>query len=163
MIQDFSSDPEKLVEIADRIKASDLAGVEVRTPGQLLQLMALPNFTIGSSASIWTVVPMAYFMSDASTINRASATADALQAIARHVKGIPGRKNVVWLSAGFPFAPPTRARRPGDARGAAPPETPDNFSSQLNRASRSLNDANVALYPVDVRSLAGGYPEVMLR
>jgi VWFA-related protein len=163
MVQDFTGAAERLTQVAAEIKASDLAGVEIRTPGQLSRLLSLPNFTIGGSSSVWVTLPMVYFLSDASAINQATSTADALQAIARSVKGVPGRKNLVWLSAGFPFAPPSRARRPGDARGAVPPETPDNFSSQLNRASRTLNDANVALYPVDVRSLAGGYPEVMLR
>jgi len=42
-------------------------------------------------------------------------------------------------------------------------QTPDDFSSQLNRASKALNDANVATYPVDYQGLDGAYPEVMMR
>jgi len=163
VVQDFTGDPDRLAQIAAQIRASELAGVELRTPDQLVNLLRPPNFTIGGSSSIWVVMPAAYAMADASSINQAIATSDALEAIARHLKGLPGRKNLVWLSAGFPFAPPTRPRSARDARGAAAPETPDNFSAQLNRASRALNEANVAIYPVDVRGLAGGYPEVMLR
>src|SRR5712692_6508611 len=37
-------------------------------------------------------------MSDFYTINRARSTADALEAIANHVAGLPGRKNLIWVS-----------------------------------------------------------------
>jgi VWFA-related protein len=152
VVQDFTNDPERLVQIAAQIQASELAGTELRSPAQLISLLRPPNFTIGSSSSVWVIVPMVYGMTDNSAINQASATSEALETIARHLKGLPGRKNLVWLSAGFPFAPPTRPR-----------QTQDNFLPQLNRASRALNDANVALYPVDVRGLSAGYPDVMLR
>jgi VWFA-related protein len=42
--------------------------------------------------------------SDYVNVNRAELTLDALQAIARHVSRIPGRKNFVWISRGFPFS-----------------------------------------------------------
>jgi VWFA-related protein len=163
IVQDFTGNPDRLVQIAEQIRASEQAGTELRSPSQLVNMLRPPNFTIGSSSSIWVVVPMVYGMVDNSSINQADATTQALVTIARHLKGLPGRKNLVWLSAGFPFSPPTRARRAGDAKGAAAPETPDNFSAQLQNASRALNDANVALYPVDVRGLSAGYPDVMLR
>jgi VWFA-related protein len=163
VVQDFTGDPDRLVQIAEQIRASEVGGTELRSPAQLISLLRLPNFTIGSSSSVWVVVPGAYAMADASSLTQAAATSEALETIARHLKGLPGRKNLVWLSAGFPFAPPTRPRQPGDAKGASPPESPDNFSSQLKRASRALNDANVALYPIDVRGLSAGYPDVMMR
>ncbi len=163
VVQDFTGDPERLTQIAATIRASEQAGVELRSPSQLIGLLRPPNFTIGGSSSVWVVVPGAYAVAAASAVEQATATSAALEAIGRHLRGVPGHKNLVWISAGFPFAPPTPARRPGDARGAAAPETPDNFSAQLKRASRALNDANVALYPVDVRRMAGGFPEVMQR
>jgi hypothetical protein len=97
-----------------------------------------------------------------SAISRATATADAFEAIARHMSGLPGRKNLVWMSAGFPFKPVVSQRKLG-VQAQAPVETPDDFSSQLNRSSRALNDANVAIYPVDYQGLNGNYPEVMKR
>jgi VWFA-related protein len=163
VVQDFTGDPARLAEIASQIRASEQSGIELRTPAQLINILRPPNFTIGSSSSVWVVVPNAYAMADASAISQAVATTDALQAIARHLKGVPGRKTLVWLSTGFPFVPPTRPRTTGGAFGPGGLETPDNFSAQLGRASRALNDANIALYPVDVRRLAGGFPEVMQR
>ena len=163
VVQDFTNNPERLTQIAAQIRALESAGTELRSPAQLISILRPPNFTIGSSSSVWVIMPMAYAMPDNSAINQATATSEALETIGRHLKGLPERKNLVWLSAGFPFAPATRPRRPGDAKGASPPETPDNFLTQLNRAARALNDANVALYPVDVRGLSAGYPDVMLR
>src|SRR6185369_15998620 len=97
-----------------------------------------------------------------SAISRATATADAFEAIARHMSGLPGRKNLIWMSAGFPFKPVVAPRILGRAA-QAPVETPDDFSAQLNRASKALNDANVSIYPVDYQGLNGDYPEVMMR
>jgi len=97
IVQDCTGDPARLTEIASQIRASEQAGIELRTPAQLINILRLPNFTIGSSSSVWVVVPNAYAMADASAINQAVTTTDALQAIAGHLKGVPGRK----LSSGF--------------------------------------------------------------
>jgi hypothetical protein len=77
------------------------------------------------------------------------------------MSGLPGRKNLVWMSAGFPFKPVVAQRKVG-VQAQAPVETPDDFSAQLKRASKALNDANVAVYPVDYQGLSGNYPEVMM-
>jgi VWFA-related protein len=56
---------------------------------------------------------------------RASTTMMALQAIANHLAGLPGRKNLIWVSGGFPV--------PGSA----------------------INHSGIAIYPVDARGLSG--------
>ncbi len=58
---------------------------------------------------------------------RAAATMSALQSIASHVGNIPGRKNLVWLTANLPFS------------GIA--------------LARILSPAQIAAYPVDGRAL----------
>jgi VWFA-related protein len=58
---------------------------------------------------------------------RAEATVAALTAIAAHVANIPGRKNLLWLTANLPFS------------GSA--------------IARILARANIAAYPVDARGL----------
>jgi VWFA-related protein len=162
VIQDFTGDPDVLVRAAQRLRGLDQAGIEVSTHEQLAALL---DPDLGGDADPTSVgIRFATAISSASTINRAVASADAFEAIARHMSGLPGRKNLIWLSAGFPFRPPTAPRRPNDAR-VTPGgiETPDDFSSQLTRASRALNDANVSIYPVDYQGLNGAYPEVMMR
>ena len=63
---------------------------------------------------------------------RAEDTMAALHAIASHVANIPGRKNLVWLTANLPFS------------GAA--------------LARILAPAQIAAYPVDVRGLLARKP-----
>jgi len=163
VIQDFTGDPNALVRAAARIRALDQAGIEVSSMAQLAALLAPPPVSNedGSVTAVGTP-GFANAITTLSAITRATATADAFVAIARHMSGLPGRKNLVWMSAGFPFKPVVAQRRIG-VQAQAPVETPDDFSSQLNRASKALNDANVALYPVDYQGLNGAFPEVMMR
>ena len=66
---------------------------------------------------------------------RAEVTMSALQSIASHVANIPGRKNLVWLTANLPFSGTTLARilspaqiaaYPVDGRALVTRETPEN-------------------------------------
>ena len=70
---------------------------------------------------------------------RAVGTVDALESIGRYLAGVQSRKNLIWVSSGFPLA------AFGD-RGRSK-------TAEINRATRALNDANVALYTVDARGL----------
>jgi VWFA-related protein len=140
---------------------------------------------------------------------RATRTAAALETIAGHVQGIPGRKTLIWISGGFPIQlglrnavdsipqsdPNARSSRgstaqsrQGGGRGAgggtggngggrsggnnqsnpssssssspgastAASELPgagQTFESDVARAIRALNEADVAVYPVNARGL----------
>jgi VWFA-related protein len=64
--------------------------------------------------------------------SRTETTMLALASIAAHVAGIPGRKNLVWLTADLPF--------PGGV------------------AARAVSRANLAVYPVDARGLLPAAP-----
>jgi VWFA-related protein len=67
----------------------------------------------------------------------------AFQAIARHLANVPGRKNLVWITEGFPLF-----------------KWPDDYRPDMEEAARTLNDANVALYAVDARGLIGALGEM---
>jgi len=71
--------------------------------------------------------------------NRATYTIDALESIGHHLAGIRSRKNLIWVSAAFPLNAFAKVGRSATA--------------EISRATRSLNDANVALYAVDARGL----------
>lgn len=73
--------------------------------------------------------------------NRVESTTLALEAIAHHLAAVRGRKNLIWLSSGFPVIGQ-------DDHGG-----PLTFSQQINRAVRVVNDANIAIYPIDDRGL----------
>ncbi len=83
-------------------------------------------------------------MADFTAEIRATSTAAALEAIAAHCARVPGRKNLVWISGGFPMALGFGERRANNHR---------TFNSEEDRAIRALNDADIAVYPVDARRL----------
>jgi VWFA-related protein len=153
VFQDFTGDPNTLVRAAARIRDLDQAGVEVTSMDQLATLMSPDGDPMFDFASAMTM---------SSSVIRATATADAFEAIARHMSGLPGRKNLIWMSAGFPFKPIVRQRTLG-VQAQPTVENANDFSDQLMRAEKALNDANVAVYPVDYQGLNGNYPEVMMR
>jgi VWFA-related protein len=68
-------------------------------------------------------------------------TLGALETIANYVKGMPGRKNLLWLSGAFPLVV-----------GAA--HTSRRFEPEMKRTVAALNDANVSVYPIDARGLS---------
>lgn len=120
--------------------------------------------------------------------NAIEATLEAFQHMAEAFAGIPGRKSLIWATAAFPFGldagtggilSPTVYRQGtlmntplfGDRRsrsGALPsfPSIDDvHNSGQLTRLEpvyqrtlQMLNDANMAVYPVDARGLMVFFP-----
>src|SRR6185295_4276228 len=105
-------------------------------------------------------------------------TTDALTAIARHIAVIPGRKNLIWVSGTFPIgigndlevraqanAMPSLGRNttPATQMGGLPDvpagpgfggaQSQQLFTDDIQRSWRALNQANVAVYPVDARGL----------
>src|SRR5258708_28142830 len=62
--------------------------------------------------------------------NRADVTVAGMETIARHLSGIQGRKNLVWITSGFPIISKDELGRPTV------------FSKETGRAMRALSDAN---------------------
>lgn len=87
-------------------------------------------------------------ISDFANIDRAATTTSAIEAIANHVSHIPGRKNLVWVSASFPIS----IGFDGESLGQ-PGREQRSFSEDVEHAARTLNQANMAIYPVDARGL----------
>jgi VWFA-related protein len=85
---------------------------------------------------------------------RTTDTLLAFESIAAHLAGVPGRKALIWISSAFPLQIDVRA--PGN--GTFPDAIPGAqlYSSEVGRAMTKLNNANVALYPVDARGLGCG-------
>jgi VWFA-related protein len=88
-------------------------------------------------------------LTDFYTVNRVERTAGTLEDIANHLAPLPGRKNLIWVSGSFPLyiwldAPYTPAIATQERR---------TFSNEIERAARALNNAGLAIYPVDARGL----------
>jgi hypothetical protein len=70
--------------------------------------------------------------------------AAALEAVAKHLAGLPGRKNLIWVSGRFlmnlgSFQKHLRWNQ----------SCQDSFSREVEAAARALSSANVAIYLID--------------
>jgi len=139
-VQDFTSDSRALLQALVRDKPYN--GPQIAEPGRDTLTDAVNLFLHSATDAA----------NEAVVINRAYRTAAALEAIARHVSSLPGRKNLIWVSAAFPISlgfdglpvqPPNSSFRPDDR----------NFLSLVEEAARALNDADMAIYPVDAAGL----------
>ncbi|MES1260288.1 MAG: VWA domain-containing protein, partial [Acidobacteriota bacterium] len=72
---------------------------------------------------------------------RVENTLATLSAIGKHMAVLPGRKAILWVTSAFP---------PGELRASFP----DRFSKTV----AALNEANVAVYPIDARGLTPAPP-----
>ena len=70
------------------------------------------------------------------------ATFLSLLALAQAFNGVPGRKTMVWITAGFPFHVADIEHDPSAQN-----------KDLAARTYQALNDANIAIYPVDARGL----------
>jgi len=129
------------------IASSAAAGAAAGLAGEavaMAQQEAIMNQFLGHES--------AYFQVD--SVQR---TLDALIAIANYLAHFPGRKNLIWVSSAFPisigFDTP---RAPGDTRDQI------HFTSDLEHSYKvlnsALNNASMAIYPVDARGLVAGAP-----
>lgn len=116
---DFSSDREQLLAVVEKFDATSKTRREEVEPG-----------------STHTPVPGRFnslvdqerlMLAGMKNQDRGQITIDALRAIVSHVAGIPGRKNLIWLTANLPYS------------GTA--------------IARILSPAQIAAYPVDARGL----------
>jgi len=83
--------------------------------------------------------------------DRAMYTLESLRAVSRHLARIPGRKNLVWLTTGFPMTIVEMENRRSsyihDLRPA------------MTATAKAIGDADVVLYPVSALGLVGA-PEL---
>lgn len=86
-------------------------------------------------------------------------TLEGLQQVAQSVTGFPGRKSLIWAGGGFPFSVSDNTMQ------LAPPGR-DSLTDVLpvyERTWQLLNDAEIALYPIDVKGLQSFTPSAAIR
>ena len=85
------------------------------------------------------------------TGDRVVNTLASFEAIAQHLTGLPGRKNLIWLSGGIPLT--IGFDEMPQAGGTFSTRDRRIFSVEMDAAVRALNNSGVAIYPVDARGL----------
>ena len=111
---------------------------------------------------------------------RIEITLNAMRSLARILGGVPGRKSVLWVTAGFPFSLIPEDRTISDTElaeslptisqlslgtrssGSVASITRQGHAEEIRLAAAQLASSQIAIYPVDARGLVSGMEETML-
>ncbi|MDP9171010.1 MAG: VWA domain-containing protein [Acidobacteriota bacterium] len=144
VLHDFTTDSSALLQQLAKYKGGNILP-ETPADGNSFSgdpsLQQFDNWMNGGGAS---GAERDFFM-----VNRIQGTLHAIEFIANHLASLPGRKNLIWVSGGFPL---TLGFDSVSAFSVASREH-RTFSTEVERTIHALNDGNVAIYPVDARGL----------
>lgn len=152
ILYDFTNDPQDLARIVKRYRGvadstGELGPIFQRPEANTVQREA-PSAADEKLDRMLDNLNQRVADSDMAT--RVRLTTQALEAIANHLAPLPGRKNLVWISAAFPFS--IGLYGPNGLKNAV--RNPNEiFRDDIGRAARAINQANMAIYPVDSRGL----------
>lgn len=175
VLQDFTGDPDVLLAALKKYRpqAQELQNAVAQPlsagAGSLGVRQASTITQVEANAQSFQSIQMGYAFD-----RRVDVTLNALRSLSRILGGIPGRKNIVWLTAAFPFELIPEDRNVSDAELVADLPTIQHkavdtiasgsiagverrsYAPQIREAAAQLSAAQVAIYPVDVRGLISG-------
>jgi VWFA-related protein len=151
MIQGFTDDQNALVAAAKGKKASQrLRPLDVRDAKLDIGLQAGRESSRFAGSLQFLTETVAHQQSELRLIDadkRMFVTVDAFAHMARYLDGVPGRKNLVWLSGSFLLGIVP------ESNGANPFLENGYYTENLKKVANLLGDAHVAVYPVSVKGL----------
>jgi VWFA-related protein len=140
VLQEFTQDSSALIKA--------LAGYTSGTPPSLEAPLYDPATSGPEHFESW-LGELSFGLYDYYGEDRAFRTVRALTAIASHLEQIPGRKNLIWVSGSFPVAMDGDSVAMPKRMGAGKRDS----WTEVERVTRALGRANLAIYPVDARGL----------
>jgi VWFA-related protein len=157
MVHDFTTDPVVLSEALKNVK-QELPDKERPQKRQEIYKLAQGWNTksvgenVAAEESRLTMMQMEFGMKDVGLGERIRQTLLALTEIGQAFSGVPGRKSLIWATAGIPF-------EMGDASAFEKSTAMQNLGDQgiarlYEQTWRTLETANIAVYPLDVSGLA---------
>jgi VWFA-related protein len=149
IVQDFTGDPSALVAALGQRRGQAVPGPGAVSPAPEARIENVSGPTAAAAArldaGLFAVTHARSLANDVRELDVLS----ALEAIADHISGLPGRKSLVWVTGGLPLPqslPNFSVGHPGV--GVNPL-----VAEKIRRTLEALNQADVALYPVDARGL----------
>jgi VWFA-related protein len=150
-VEGFSDDPALLAsalgyrkndapEPAVLMQSQEETNAQDAVTGLMNRVIGSGPSTVTSAAPAGMIQAFQQFLSEnhyAQTADREYRTTQALQQLASYLASFPGRKNLIWLSGGFPL----------DLFGL----TDMRFDDLIPKTVNLLAAARVSVYPVDVR------------
>jgi VWFA-related protein len=153
VVQGLTGDPAQLTQILKRASGElpalqgtsddaqvDAATEDLSSSGSFFSRMtasdpnALQNFVEHGDA----------FYAQFQQQNAIETTLNSFLGMAYALSGIPGRKSLIWATGGFPFAINSPATVPGGY-----------LSTLYERTMQALDEAQISVYPIDMRGLVG--------
>jgi VWFA-related protein len=150
VIHDYTTDTASLLKILDKHGAQLFAALNAssREFDEMTARMLIDFPEFADQMRRMQDQQAAFF-----TGHRVRATMGALRTIAEHLAILPGRKNVIWVSNGFPLnfglEDLGEGQRPQISREW------QTYGGEVELILRTINQANVAIYPVDAAGLVG--------
>jgi len=158
VIHDFTTDPRVLVAALHKVKGDAFQMVDSEEAVEAATGTASPDGSAGvDPGAVQTEAQKIQTMMEDAELNFQSFqqrlaityTLEAMQQVAQALAGFPGRKSLIWASGGFPFSV-------SDNTMQLAPAGLDSLTDVLPMYEHTwqlLNDAQIALYPVDVKGL----------
>jgi VWFA-related protein len=139
VLHSYTTDSADLVALLANYKGKDIPDLSKNATGALDgEMVQINQFFNPPGAS--------GMEHDFYTIDRVKGTLKAIEFIANNLSSLPGRKNLIWVSGGFPnqinllnFKDSTRIQA--------------DFTPEIRSCIRAMNNANLSIYPVDSRAL----------
>jgi VWFA-related protein len=158
VVHDFTSDPRILVAALHKVKGDTSHIVDSPEDVEAMTGTASPDGSAGvDPGAVQTEAQQIQTMMEDAELNFKSFeqrlaiiyTLDGMQQVAQALGGFPGRKSLIWAGGGFPF-------NVSDNTMQLAPAGRDTLSDVLplyEHTWQLLNNAQIALYPVDVKGL----------
>lgn len=167
ILQDFTTDPRVLLAAIKKVQPQEPLLLNATLPADAT-ILAGPLATSQSLVENFQSELVGYALD-----RRTEVTIEALHELARVLGGFPGRKNVVWLTADFPFALipedtnmsdvellaslPSKARVSNNvivnSGGNALADLRGRYNEPIRQAQAAVASTGIAIYPVDMRGL----------
>jgi VWFA-related protein len=154
LLHDFTADPKILAEAVRKVATNApllhraVADTDHPPPSDALAVL----ITKMIREQIKTEAQLSSLVSK----DQALITVQALQQIAKAYRGFPGRKALIWTSSGFPFSLSSPASLLCEP--ACPEHQRGEVQSAYDNLWRMMNDAQIAIYSVDLRATGSYVP-----
>ncbi|HEY6251266.1 MAG TPA: VWA domain-containing protein [Candidatus Angelobacter sp.] len=139
LVQDFTDDPRMLTTAALRLDVKGSALLDNKTGGPPVVMPAIAGNPLDGALRGKEEESRNF-----STLEQIEITFAALNSIARSLAAYPGRKNLIWISDGFPFYINPRSASESYSK---------TFGRQISATDNVLMNSQVAIYPVDAHAI----------
>jgi len=157
VVHDFTTDPRVLVAALHKVKGDTFHMVDSPEDVEGMTGTASPDGSAGvDPGAVQSEAQRIQTMMEDAELNFKSFeqrlaityTLDGLQQVAQALKGFPGRKSLIWAGGGFPFNVSDNMQLAPIGR-----DTLSDVLPMYEHTWQLLNDAQIALYTVDVKGL----------